>query len=98
MNVKIGLAAWQVERQHQYFKGKLLCYCGITLSKGTKGLYLTFVGSINNQSTYYYGTCKKLSVSNALQSETISDMLLKWIKRVYQKNKKILPDIIIIYR
>jgi hypothetical protein len=48
MNVKIGLAAWQVERQHQYFKGKLLCYCGITLSKGTKGLYLTFVGSINN--------------------------------------------------
>lgn len=48
MNVKIGCAAWEVKKAHPYFNDRKIMYGGLTVSKGSNGTYLSFVGSINN--------------------------------------------------
>lgn len=60
MNVKIGCAAWKVNIQHPYFKNRKLMYGGLTVSKGSNGSYLSFVGSIDDDLTKFFSACKKV--------------------------------------
>lgn len=60
MNVKIGLPAWEVRRSHIYFNKKKVMYGAVTVSKGKNGIYLAFVGTINDASSQFFGTCKKI--------------------------------------
>lgn len=60
MNVKAGCAAWKVKKNHPYFENRNLLYAAITVSKGKNGTYLSFAGSINNDCTDFYATCKKV--------------------------------------
>lgn len=35
-------------------------YGAVTVSKGKNGIYLAFVGTINDASSQFFGTCKKI--------------------------------------
>lgn len=48
MNVKVGATPWAVQTKHDYFRKKNVMYGAISISKGTKGNTLAFVGTINN--------------------------------------------------
>lgn len=48
MNIKAGSVPWEVQKKHEYFKGRKLMYGALSISKGKKGYTLAFVGTINN--------------------------------------------------
>lgn len=48
MNIKVGAVPWEVQKRHEYFKGRNLMYGALSISKGEKGYTLAFVGTINN--------------------------------------------------
>lgn len=58
MSVKIGCTAWQVLQSHEYFDDKSVMYCGISISKGSTGYTLSFVGTLNSNSTKIYCDCR----------------------------------------
>lgn len=48
MNVKAGGVPWEVQKRHEYFKKKNVMYGALSISKGSKGYTLGFVGITNN--------------------------------------------------
>lgn len=58
MNVKVGATPWAVQTKHDYFKKRNCMYGAISLSKGSKGYTLAFVGTINNDCTKVYSDCR----------------------------------------
>lgn len=60
MNTKVGCVPWIVNPTNPYFKNINVMHCGIATSKGKNGNYLSFVGTIKNNSSSYFSTCKKL--------------------------------------
>ncbi len=48
MNVKVGSVPWEVQKKHDYFKGRNIMYGALSISKGAKGNTLAFVGTINS--------------------------------------------------
>jgi hypothetical protein len=48
MNVKVGAVPWQVQKRHDYLRKKNLMYGALSISKGSKGNTLAFVGTIND--------------------------------------------------
>ena len=58
MNIKVGATPWAVQTKHEYFRKKNVMYGAISISKGSKGNTLAFVGTINNECTKVYSDCK----------------------------------------
>lgn len=58
MNIKVGATPWEVKKKHPYFKNKNVMYGAISLSKGSKGFTIAFVGTINNECTKVYSDCQ----------------------------------------
>lgn len=48
MNIKVGKVPWEVEKAHPYFKDKKIMYGAVSISKGSKGNTLAFVGTLNS--------------------------------------------------
>lgn len=57
MNAKAGYSPWLVAKQNAYFKGKNFMYGSFSISKGSNGYALAFVGTINNDCSKVYSWC-----------------------------------------
>lgn len=58
MNIKVGAVPWEVQKKHEYLKKKNLMYGALSISKGSKGNTLAFVGTINDECTKVVSDCK----------------------------------------
>ena len=61
MSTKVGCVPWTVNMSNKSFDNVM--HCGIAISKGKSGNYLSFVGTTVNNSSNYYSACKKLSTN-----------------------------------
>lgn len=51
-------------------------YCGLILSKIKNNLYITLVGTTNNQCSRYYSECKKISNNKLPSQKDIEDIFI----------------------
>ncbi len=98
MNVKIGLAPWQIQKSHSYFENKNVMYGAVATSKGKNGNFLSFVGSINNSCTNFYGNCKKISINEPISDKMLLDIFSEWAKQYFLNNNRKVPDAILLFR
>ena len=71
---------------------------GIAMSKGKKGIYLSFVGTKNKDLNEYYNDCQMITSKEQLSVVFFKDIYLKWIRSYFDKNNKRLPNCIVIFR
>lgn len=58
MNIKVGCVPWKVDKTNNYFNKKNVMYGALSISKGSKGNTLAFVGTINSDCTKVFSDCK----------------------------------------
>ena len=64
-------------------------YGGLSLSRGTKGYTLAFVGTINQECTKVYSCAKmKIRRKEELSVALLQDIFVEWAKSYYQNNRK----------
>jgi hypothetical protein len=98
MNAKLGLPLWEVKSKHPYFKEKKTMYCSISLSKGSKGFTLGFVGTTSSNSSSIYAETKTgIKRKEDLPPGLLESIFTRWAKNYYQVNKEA-PQTIIVYR
>lgn len=98
MNIKVGAVPWEVQKNHDYFKGRNLMYGALSISKGQKGHTLAFVGTINSECTKVFSACKYgIKDKENIPVKEFEEIFVNWAKSYYQLNKKV-PNTIILYR
>lgn len=98
MNIKAGSVPWEVQKRHEYFKGRKLMYGALSISKGKKGYTLAFVGTINNQCSRVYSECKTgIKDKENIPLDVLQRIFLNW-GRYYHKTTGAGPETIILYR
>lgn len=58
MNIKVGAVPWKVQKRSEYFNKKNVMYGALSISKGSKGYTLAFVGTINSDCTRVFSDYK----------------------------------------
>lgn len=74
-------------------------YGALSISKGSKGYTLAFVGTINGECTKVFSDCKVgIKDKENIPVEVLEDMFVNWAKSYFQTNNKKVPEHIILYR
>ena len=100
MSVKVGNAVWEIERNHKFFKDRIVLSGGLSISKNKKHYTLGFVGTINTKSTEIFSRFKgNIKEKEKIGKQVFFDIYYEWLNNfMKQKNEPTLPHMIMIYR
>ena len=75
-----------------------MMYGAISISKGSKGNTLAFVGTLNSECTRVFSDCRVgIKDKENIPVDYFEEIFISWAKAYYQHNKAV-PDLILLYR